>query len=91
MGAKHPRGITSPKAYGKHPSAVMESDGWSNVAESNRLLVELLKFLDVSALRERLLEAKLDVDGSREIVVERLKRHLDKESTSSSPSASGVV
>ena len=31
--------------------------------------------LDVTSIREELQEAKLEVDGSREILVERLKKH----------------
>ena len=61
-------------------------EDWAKVMESNRLLGELLKFcnakkssavddLDVTSLREQLLEANLVIDGSREILVDRLKGH----------------
>jgi len=32
--------------------------------------------LDVTSLRERLLEAKLDIDGNQEILIERVKEHI---------------
>jgi len=32
--------------------------------------------LDVTSLRERLLEANLDIDGNQEILMERLKDHI---------------
>jgi len=85
------------KVYDTNARAVMESEGWSHIEESPRLLVELLTFckvtqhhsssvgssdniedvtkLDVTALRERLTEANLDIDGNQEILIERLKEH----------------
>jgi len=87
--------------YASDPITVQESEGWSRVEESPRLVMELLKsvslklmssksgettptsaiqanaaaieHLDVTSLREQLQEAKLDFDGSREILVDRLK------------------
>ena len=85
------------------PIIVQESESWSEINESTRLLEELLKFvslklvsskneettayfpiviqdnaaiiehLDVTTLRERLQDKKLDLDGSREILVQRFK------------------
>mmetsp|Transcript_28637 Transcript_28637/g.30781 ORF Transcript_28637/g.30781 Transcript_28637/m.30781 type:complete len:208 (-) Transcript_28637:307-930(-) len=95
----------SMKWYDTDTNAVMKSDGWSNIVESNRLLHELLQFgnkvkqqqqsstgsdnhnynvvgiddvtnLDVTSLRERLLEADLDIDGNQEILIQRLKDHI---------------
>jgi hypothetical protein len=37
-----------------------------------------LNFLDVTSLREQLEDAKLEVDGSREIIIERLKNHQQR-------------
>ena len=87
----------SMKLCASDASVVMESEGWSQIEESNRLVTELFKFcmvepplvsdsnrtkkdvvvenLDVTSLRERLLEANLDIDGNRQILVERLKEH----------------
>ena len=88
--------------YAFDPIAVQESEGWSSVEESQRLIMEILKsvslkltqskngettnnstiqgnaaatieHLDVSSLREQLQDKRLDLDGSREILVERLK------------------
>mmetsp|Transcript_31513 Transcript_31513/g.31997 ORF Transcript_31513/g.31997 Transcript_31513/m.31997 type:complete len:116 (-) Transcript_31513:11-358(-) len=97
----------------------MESEGWSHIEESPRLLVELLRFvgkvknqndvravvvdeddvthLDVTSLRERLLEAKLDIDGNQEILMERLKDHISSrdstrnENASSQPAGGGAA
>ena len=108
----------SMKLYKSDANSVMESDdeSWRKIVESNRLVVELLKFctvtkklpppvgtaavsssssttnnkrkrknnshidtvdhLDVTSLREQLLEANLEIDGSREILVDRLKEHF---------------
>jgi hypothetical protein len=90
----------SMKICASDAGTVMESEGWSQIEESNRLVIELFKFcmikppvisdsnrtkkdnnnnivenLDITSLRERLLEANLDIDGSREMLVERLKEH----------------
>ena len=84
--------------YASNPSAAKESEGWSDLKESNRLLYELLEFmsykndhdatttttttvdnLDVTSLREQLQESKLEVDGSRSMLVERLKKHRQQE------------
>ncbi|OEU08638.1 hypothetical protein FRACYDRAFT_249532 [Fragilariopsis cylindrus CCMP1102] len=89
--------------YASDPIILQESESWSEINESNRLLEELLKFvslklvsskngettayfpiviqdnatiiehLDVTTLREQLQDKKLDLDGSREILVQRLK------------------
>ena len=72
-------------------NTVMESkDDWSMVVESNRLLEELFKSnssssssnavvdvenLDVTTLREKLVYANLEIDGCRNILIERLKRY----------------
>lgn len=84
------------KLHDSDAGTVIKSPGWSKVAESSRLLVEIFKFcktespystdgkkklknvddvddLDVTSLRERLLEANVDIDGRREMLVERLK------------------
>jgi len=94
------------KLYDTDDTAVMESEGWSHIEESPRLLVEILKFckmkqkassaisnnenaindvtkLDVTSLRERLLEAHLDIDGNQEILMERLKDHISSPSSTS--------
>jgi len=67
-------------------NSVRDTEGWSKVRESNRLLEELLDSyaprsqgddeidrLDVAELRNRLQEAGLELDGSRESLVNRLK------------------
>ena len=72
-------------------NTVMESkDDWSMVVQSNRLLEELFKSnssssssnavvdvenLDVTTLREKLVYANLEIDGCRNILIERLKRY----------------
>ena len=72
-------------------NTVMESkDDWSMVVESNRLLEELFKSnsssssnsavvdvenLDVTTLREKLVYANLEIDGCRNILIERLTRY----------------
>mmetsp|Transcript_10561 Transcript_10561/g.10204 ORF Transcript_10561/g.10204 Transcript_10561/m.10204 type:complete len:457 (+) Transcript_10561:58-1428(+) len=94
------------KLYDTDDTAVMESEGWSHIEESPRLLVGILKFckmkqkassaisnnenaindvtkLDVTSLRERLLEAHLDIDGNQEILMERLKDHISSPSSTS--------
>lgn len=66
------------------PNLVMASVGWVKVAESVDLLQELMKILacsdneaigspeSVSELRKQLYEKGLDVDGSLEMLVDRL-------------------
>ena len=65
------------------------SEGWKTVGESPDLLSELFKFStitskiafnssnvetwDVGSLRNKLREAGLDVDGSREVLIGRLQ------------------
>jgi BTB/POZ domain len=68
--------------------AVMDTDGWKRVVESNALMVELFSAShrklsinqaddtegqSVAELRDRLLKHGRDVDGSREMLVKRLK------------------
>ena len=90
------------KLYASDPSAVRESEGWSELKESTCLLDELLEYvgkelmsykndndattttttvdnLDVTSLREQLQESKLEVDGSRSMLIERLKKHRQQE------------
>lgn len=69
------------------PITVKKTKEWRNVTKSNRLLLELLDattgsdkpenndidWLDVATIREQLEEADLFLDGSREVLVERLK------------------
>jgi len=96
---------SSMKVYISDASTVIESEGWSQIKESPRLLEEILKFctvkqpvlpnnkrknetvvvenLDVTSLRERLLEANLDIDGNQEILTERLKDYISSSSSSS--------
>jgi hypothetical protein len=52
-------------------SAVPDSNRTDN-NKNNKVVVESL---DVASLRARLLKANLDIDGNREILVERLKKH----------------
>jgi hypothetical protein len=85
--------------YASDPSTVQESEGWSEIQESNRLLEELLGYvslklvsskngetptpdsqdivsidnIDVTSIREKLQDMELNVDGSREILVDRVK------------------
>jgi hypothetical protein len=72
---------------------VHNTDAWSKVRESPRLLEELHKHvtrsnnpqekhprseidkLDVTNIREELERANLELDGSREVLVDRLKTH----------------
>lgn len=62
---------------------VKNTSDWSKIKESPRLLVELLDSLtgsnkdhmDVATLRGELQEADLELDGSRDILVDRLKTH----------------
>ena len=73
---------------------VQNTSGWSKIKESNRLLVELLESnvssnasdgdidkLDVAILRAKLENADLELDGSREILVDRLKTHRQDQAT----------
>jgi hypothetical protein len=73
---------------------VKNTSGWAKIKESNRLLVELLESnvssnasdgdidkLDVATLREELEEADLELDGSREVLVNRLKTHRQDQAT----------
>uniref|UniRef100_A0A7S4AE50 BTB domain-containing protein n=1 Tax=Pseudo-nitzschia australis TaxID=44445 RepID=A0A7S4AE50_9STRA len=81
------------------PDKVRESEGWSEIEESNRLLREIIwhislgylhssKFdsecynnevdrLDVASLREQLRAANLEVDGSRELLIKRIKEYRE--------------
>jgi hypothetical protein len=63
---------------------VKNTEAWLKIEESNRLLKELLECsvcfhkpvgdrLDVTALREKLEEANLELDGSREVLADRLE------------------
>jgi hypothetical protein len=74
------------KIYLEHADAVMDRDGWKCVKESNMLLAELFSHhkqsiqaddteegQSVTELRDRLLKRGRDVDGSREMLVKRLK------------------
>jgi hypothetical protein len=74
------------KIYLEHADAVMDRDGWKCVKESNMLLAELFSHRkqsiqaddteegqSVTELRDRLLKRGRDVDGSREMLVKRLK------------------
>lgn len=70
---------------------VQNAEAWSKVRESRRLLEELLNSLvrsnkpknnsseidqmDVTTLRKELGTANLELDGSRELLVDRLKTH----------------
>jgi hypothetical protein len=82
--------------YASDPVTVQESEGWSRVEESHRLVTKLLKSVslklalsknretaiqgdvaaiehsNITSLREQLQEVKLDLDGSRETLVDRL-------------------
>ena len=88
-------------------NTVMESkDDWSRVVESNRLLEELFKSnsiisssnavvdienLDVTTLREKLVYANLEIDGCRNILIERLKRYQESSSSLGSSTACALV
>mmetsp|Transcript_58656 Transcript_58656/g.63315 ORF Transcript_58656/g.63315 Transcript_58656/m.63315 type:complete len:91 (-) Transcript_58656:335-607(-) len=56
--------LTFCKVTQHHSSSVGSSDNIEDVTK-----------LDVTALRERLTEANLDIDGNQEILIERLKEH----------------
>jgi len=71
-------------------AAVRDTEGWSAIQESNRLLEELfhsvtdvhrpkgddeIDLMDVTTLRNCLQKAKLDLDGSREMLVDRWKNY----------------
>ena len=49
---------------------------YSPVVKDGNGTVEDADNLDVTSLRERLEKANIDVDGSREMLVERWKEHL---------------
>jgi BTB/POZ domain len=71
----------------EHAAAVMDTDGWKRLKESRSLLEELFSAShrkpsnqaddtegqSVAELRNRLLKLDRDVDGSREMLVKRLK------------------
>ena len=69
-----------------HPSDIRNSEGWKQLKESSELLAELVgasptQFSDdgeydtmrVATLREKLDEKDLEVDGTRETLIRRLK------------------
>jgi BTB/POZ domain len=75
------------KIFKNQADAVMDTDGWKRVVESNALMAELFSAShrkqsnqaddtegqSVAELRDRLLKRGRDVDGSREMLVKRLK------------------
>ena len=73
-----------------HPSDIRNSDGWDQLSESPTLLAELVgasptKFTEtnydtmrVATLREKLDEKDLEVDGTRETLIRRLKEADEK-------------
>lgn len=68
-----------------HPKEVTETGGWKLLKESNELLLEFLErqsgalasdecnHVNVSGMRKRLAERKLDADGTKEMMLKRLK------------------
>ena len=66
-----------------HPLLVMQTDGWKNlISNCPKLLNEVLLFiyshinsLDVPSLLREMQEAKLDLDGSKEILIQRWNDH----------------
>lgn len=68
-------------------AAVMKSEGWRELTESSALLAELLMARHlpkdgaesecVSALRKKLVEAGRDIDGTKEMLVQRWKEYSD--------------
>ena len=78
--------------YKEHSVAVLRSDEWKNLMmDCPKLLSELLcacsvascsykedkvKTWDVPTLRKKLQDAKLDLDGSKEMLVKRWKDHV---------------
>jgi BTB/POZ domain len=78
--------------YKNDASSVSQSDGWKSlVTDSQKLLAELLHCCTVASssenhedidswsvttLREKLQEAKLDLDGSKEMLIKRMKDHV---------------
>ena len=75
----------------KYLDCVKQSSGWKLLQESPVLLTELLTYschksydridcLDVVTLRKELQKRKLEVDGTREMLVNRLRAAYDKES-----------
>lgn len=70
--------------YFTDTKTVKKAQAWSRVKESNKLLVELLdcatcskelELMDVTKLREDLGEANLELDGSHEVLFNRMKTH----------------
>jgi hypothetical protein len=67
-----------------------DNNNWEELQESAKLSTELLVYtnsddvddFDVTLLRERLQMVDLDMDGSREILVEQCKNHLRSSSSS---------
>jgi hypothetical protein len=67
-----------------------DNNNWEELQESAKLSTELLVYtnsddvddFDVTSLRERLQMVDLDMDGSREILVEQCKNHLRSSSSS---------
>jgi hypothetical protein len=71
------------------PEAVFQSDGWTRVMQSERLMMEIIRAryceptvedkkrraecMSVDTLRYKLEAKGLDVDGSRETLVKRFK------------------
>jgi BTB/POZ domain/MATH domain len=75
--------------FRENPESVMASRSWQMIKESSDLLSDLLDVaiskpkdivgladMDVVFLRRRLEDANLDLDGSREMLIDRLKRHI---------------
>jgi hypothetical protein len=75
--------------FAANPSAVMSSVGWTKVTKSPDIMKELMqvlvgkesdesndyKYLRVADLRKMLEDQDLDVDGSREMLIDRLERN----------------
>ena len=70
------------KSIKSNASALMQSSGWNNLFESNELQAELWNFClnkrtdtvwSVRTLREMLEENNLELDGTKQMLIDRLK------------------
>lgn len=73
---------TAIKRFTKDPHTVRKATEWSAIKESKQLILELLEALtgeqdhenDIATLRESCEKENLNVDGSRQVLIERLKK-----------------
>jgi speckle-type POZ protein len=68
--------------FAKNAESVKSSTGWENITESAPIMKELIEVVDnnnqkrmrITTLRQNLEDKDLDVDGSREMLIQRLEK-----------------